>query len=225
MKDKCLLLVISYFILACTPVYGDAPVPDFDRIVSQIFWSELYPFGGWTLYCGYRFEHDRKIKGAKSVTIEHIYPTSEMIKQLHCGSRMQCLDSGNKLYARMEADMHNMYPVWSDLVTYRNGSRFGNIDGEHWRFEDCDIEWQGGVLEPRPVARGNIARAMMYMHERYGLKLEPEMLKLMVQWSSEDPPSNQEVERNRQIEAMQGNRNPFIDDPAWADRLLRGTDR
>ena len=221
MKDKYQLLVFSFFFLTFTPVFGDGPVPDYDRIASGLFWNQLYPFGSWTLYCGYRFENDRKIDGSRPVTIEHIYPTSEIIKQLNCDNRMQCRDSGNKLFARMEADMHNMYPVWSALVTYRNGLRFGEIAGEHWRFEDCDIEWQGGILEPRPLARGNIARAMLYMHEHYGLKLEPEMLKLMVQWQSEDPPSNQETERNKQIEIIQGNRNPFIDDPGRADRLLQ----
>ena len=225
MKDKYLLLAFSCFILSFTPVFGDGPVPDYDLIAAQVFWDKLYPFGGWTLYCGYRFEHDRKIKATEPVSIEHIYPTSEIIKQLHCGNRMRCRDSGNKKFARMEADMHNMYPVWSALVTFRNGSRFGHIDGEHWRFEDCDIEWQGGILEPRPLARGNVARAMLYMQEHYGLTLEPETVKTMVQWNKEDPTSNQEIERNDQIEAIQGNRNPFIDDPARAEKLLRSTDR
>ena len=66
---------------------------------------------------------------------------------------------------------------------------------------------------------------MLYMHEHYGLKLEPEMLKLMVQWHSKDPTSNQEIERNKQIEIIQGNRNPFIDDPDRADRLLQKLSR
>ena len=121
----------------------------------------------------------------------------------------------------MEADMHNMYPVWNALVTYRNGFQYGEIQGEEWRFDDCDIEWQGGVLEPRSVARGNIARALLYMYKQYGLKLEPETIRMLVRWNSEDPPSNQEVERNNKIESIQGNRNPFIDDPSMADKLLQ----
>ena len=208
-------------VLSVSPVLADNQVNNYDYIASQVFWDELYPYGGWTLYCGYRFEHDRKTKDAKSVSIEHIYPTARMIEQLHCGSRMQCRKSGDKRFARMEADMHNMYPVWNALVTYRNGFQFGEIPGEDWRFDDCDIEWQGGVLEPRSVARGNIARALLYMYKQYGLKLEPGEIKMLIRWNREDPPSNQEVERNNVIESVQGTRNPFIDNPSLADKLLQ----
>lgn len=219
-KDKTVVLLCLYSLLSCNPVFGDGGIADYDRVAAQVFWDELFPFGGWTLYCGYRFEHDRKTKDGKPVAIEHIYPAAEMMKQLGCGSRMQCRESGNNIYTRMEADMHNLYPVWNALVTYRNGARFGEIAGEEWRFEDCDIEWRNGVLEPRPLARGNIARSMLYMHEQYRLGLEPGIVELMVRWHRADPPSNQEIERNDRIEAVQGNRNPFVDNPARADRLL-----
>lgn len=219
---KAITALLFYcLIFSIKPGFADEQNYDYDHIASQVFWDELYPYGGWTLYCGYRFEHDRKTRDVKAVTIEHIYPTTRMIEQLHCGSRMQCRESGNKRFARMEADMHNMYPVWNALVTYRNGFQYGEIQGEEWRFDDCDIEWQGGVLEPRSVARGNIARALLYMYKQYGLKLEPETIRMLVRWNSEDPPSNQEVERNNKIESIQGNRNPFIDDPSMADKLLQ----
>ena len=214
-------LLICGIALSIHPLLADESMNDYDHIASQVFWNELYPYGGWTLYCGYRFEHDRMTKDSKSVAIEHIYPTVRMIAQLHCGSRMQCRESGNKRFARMEADMHNMYPVWNALVTYRNGFHFGEIPGENWRFNDCDIEWQGGVLEPRPVARGNIARALFYMHKQYGLKLDPAEIKMLLRWNSEDPPSNQEIERNNKIESIQGVRNPYIDKPSLADKLLQ----
>ena len=70
-----------------------------------------------------------------------------------------------------------------------------------------------------PFAR--IARTVLYMRENHGLQLDMELRRLMAPWNRDDPPCNQEVERNDQIEAMQGNRNPFIDDPARADKLLR----
>ena len=214
-------ILLYSFVLSGHPILADDSINNYDQIASHVFWDELYPYGGWTLYCGYRFEHDRRTKDSKPVTIEHIYPTARMIKQLRCGSRMQCRESGNKRFTRMEADMHNMYPVWSALVTYRDGFQFGEIPGEEWRFNDCDIEWKGGVFEPRPVARGNIARALLYMHKQYGLKLDPDEVKMLVRWNSEDPPSNQEIERNNKIESVQGIRNPYIDNPSLADKLLQ----
>jgi deoxyribonuclease-1 len=219
-KARFRVSVCFYFVFSLVPALGDEIVSDFDHVAEREFWSSLYPFGGWTLYCGYRFDGERKIDGRDAVAVEHIFPASDMMQQLGCDSRMHCRESGNELYARMESDMHNLYPEWNAMITYRNGSRFGVITGEEWRFRDCDIEWQGGVLEPRPEARGNIARAMLYMHEQYGLKLEPETVQLMVSWNNEDPPSSQEIERNDRIEALQGRRNPYIDTPERAERLL-----
>lgn len=211
----CLFLLLPHHVAA------DSKKFNYDYIASHTFWDALYPYGGWTLYCGYRFEHDRKTKDSKYVSIEHIYPTASMLKQLHCRSRLQCRDSGNKLFAHMESDMHNLYPVWNALITYRDGFQYGEIPGKNWRFKDCDVEWQGGIFEPRPVARGNIARALFYMHKKYGLKLSAHMIKMLVRWNREDPPSNQEIERNNKIESIQGNRNPYIDNPDLANKLLR----
>ena len=212
-KIKIHLLMAS-LLLVPGPVVVLGSEVDFDSLAESTFWEVLYPYGGWTLYCGYRFDQDRKIDESRSVTIEHIFPTSGMLKKLGCDSRKQCRESGNKLFLQMEADMHNLYPVWHALVTYRYGQEFGVVPGEDWRSDDCDIEWQGGVLEPRPLARGNIARSLLYMNLRYGLDLAPEIIEMLGQWHRDDPPSNQEIDRNNKIESIQGVRNPFIDNPA-----------
>ena len=107
-KNFILLTCIIFFVHA-VPAEDD-PF-DYDQVAKEVFWGELYTYGGWTLYCGYRFEYDKKTKTGKSIAIEHIYPTSQMIEQLDCQSRMQCRESGNERFSRMEADMHNMYPV------------------------------------------------------------------------------------------------------------------
>lgn len=214
------LFVYFYFISFFIPVSAETDVVGFDRIASAVFWEELYTYGGWTLYCGYRFESDKKIEMTRSVTIEHIYPTHKMLEQLGCESRMQCRESGNSFFVRMEADMHNMYPVWHALVTYRYGKEYGLVEGEERRIEDCDIEWQAGVIEPRPLARGNIARSLLYMYKEYNLYLEPDTIRMLVQWHREDPPSNQEIERNDRIESIQGLRNPYIDVPSRAENLI-----
>lgn len=204
---------------------AESDLNDYDVIAQETFWNELYTYGGWTLYCGYRFEHDRKTEKGKSVAIEHIYPTDKMIEQLDCSSRMQCRESGNNKFALMEADMHNMYPVWHALVTHRYGLLFGEVEGEEWHLEDCDIEWKAGVVEPRPVARGNIARALLYMYLQYAIPLKPETLEMLRVWNREDPPSNQEIDRNDKIESVQGRRNPFIDDPSRVDAILKRVER
>jgi len=63
-----------------------------------------------------------------------------MLKRAGCESRMQCRESDNALFRHMEANLHNLYPVWSTLATQIDGMEFGEVEGEEWRFKDYDIE-------------------------------------------------------------------------------------
>lgn len=120
----------------------------------------------------------------------------------------------------MEADLHNLYPIRLDLSNAFHDAEYGEIEGEDWRIEDCDFERKNGIIEPRPLARGNVARSMFYMHKRYNLPVKKGTLEILKNWNREDPPSRQESIRNSKIELIQGNRNPFIDDPSLADKLI-----
>lgn len=190
----------------------------YDQIVSDIFWNQLYPEGGWSLYCGLKFSKPNITDSNRSLIIEHIYPASRMIRALNCNSRADCYQN-KKAYAAMEADLHNLYPVWLDLSNAFHDSRFGDIEGENWRVDGCDLERKNGIIEPRVLARGNIARAIFYMHSRYHLPVDKKTLHTLKRWNREDPPSSQEIERNDRIEKIQGNRNVYIDNPALADKL------
>jgi deoxyribonuclease-1 len=79
----------------------------------------------------------------------------------------------------------------------------------------CDFEHDTSqqVAEPRPAVRGDIARSLLYMEQEYGLPLDPTMRTLLVQWHQEDPPTTEERARNDRIAALQGTRNPLIDQP------------
>ena len=191
---------------------------DYDQIASSSFWEKLYPAGGWSLYCGYKFVDSGKTAGGQIINIEHIYPTNRMAEHAGCQNRMQCRDSNNPVFMRMEADLHNMYPAWQTVITHRYDYRYGLINGEDWRFDDCDFEWKTGIVEPRQIARGNIARAMLYMHSRYDIPVEKNALVLFKVWNRIDPPSKQEKVRNDIIERLQGKRNPYIDRPSIAEQ-------
>jgi deoxyribonuclease-1 len=184
---------------------------DYDALVSGLFWAQLYGEGGWTLYCGEQFMPDRRTAGGKIIGIEHIYAVEAMVAFLGCRTRLECRERADRKFARMEADMHNLYPEWRALTMYRNGRSFGVVEGEFWRFDDCDVEWGNGVFEPRPIARGNIARALLYMHDTYGPPLGTAARRMLETWHAEDPPSRQERLRNDAIQKLQGRRNTWID--------------
>ena len=96
------------------------------------------------------------------------------------------------------------------------------------------------VFEPIDSFKGDFARAYLYVATRYGNRignwenldpigsmvisntsytgLEPWILQLCVQWHKQDPPSAFEIKRNDSVFAIQGNRNPYIDFPAWVEK-------
>ena len=46
-------------------------------------------------------------------------------------------------------------------------------------------------------------------------------LSVLLQWHAEDPVDEAERLRNEAVYSYQGNRNPFIDHPAWVDCIYR----
>jgi deoxyribonuclease-1 len=186
------------------------------REAREIFWNQLYPHGAWTLYCG------KHVRGPEiTVEIDHIYPVDWMVTSTGCRNRSQC-QSSNERFNRMEADLHNMYATLATIDNARPKHAFGIINGEdHVVQPSCDFEHDllRNLSEPRPLARGNLARSIFYMHTEYQLPIPPAMVMLLKHWHREDPPSRHEQMRNQRIEAIQGTRNPFIDQPALADAI------
>jgi deoxyribonuclease-1 len=186
------------------------------RTALPLFWSKVYPRGGRTLYCGQRFGA-RKGRG---INVEHVFPMSWVTKALRCGNRQQCRDRSDR-FNRIEADLHNLYPARLEINDIRGSFPYGEIRGERHPFRACDFEvdYNKRQVEPRAASRGEIARAMLYMHVTYGLKLYRRQGILMQRWNRDDPPSQEEKRRNDAIAPLQGTRNKFIDAPRAADDL------
>lgn len=84
--------------------------------------------------------------------------------------------------------------------------------------------------------KGDVARMMMYLYVRYGnvtpaltvgvgsASFSPsnDMPNVFLEWNIEDPVSIAEINRNNAIFNIQGNRNPFIDNPYLATLIWNG---
>lgn len=128
------------------------------------------------------------------------------------------------------ADIHNLRAVDSDLNNYRGNRKFAQGDGEY------SYVLPSGDFFPGNEWKGDVARILMYMYLRYGSRALPEyaatgnkifdsegvMLDLLLQWNAEDSVSAIEIKRNEVFEKMQGNRNPFIDNPYLATLIWGG---
>ena len=198
---QLVLLVLFVPTLACS---GSAPYLD----TIPVFWRTLYPDGGQGLYCGARFAaRDR------DYNIEHVYPMAWVTRALNCGDRHACRRN-SRLFNEIESDMHNMYPARKDLNRARGAYPYREIHGERRVEPGCDLEidHRARVVEPRPASRGEIARAMLYMEQRYGLEIYERQRRLLLQWHRSDPVDENERRRNRLIAELQGRPNPWIGD-------------
>jgi deoxyribonuclease I len=176
------------------------------------YWSELYPNGGFEFYCGERFG---AFEGSTptGMSLEHAYAAQWMVEALECGAnRVECR-ARDQRFGFLEADMHNLFPASGSVNSSRGNRMFAEIPGEDHNFEDCDFEQSGNFAEPRPITRGNFARAIFYMHREYNIPIDETMLPVLIKWNLRDPVNQTERRRNSKIEQLQGTRNLFIDDP------------
>ena len=181
-----------------------------------LLWGALYAEGGETLYCGQQFGASK----GKNINIEHVFPMSWVAWHLNCGQRKECRHTSVK-FNLIEADLHNLWPSLKNINKARSSHPFGMINGEKHLMRGCDfdVDERRRVVEPRPRARGEIARSMFYMANEYGLQIRAKQGRTLKLWSREDVVSAEEKRRNDVIEKIQGNRNPYVDNPMLTDNL------
>ncbi|BAZ93758.1 endonuclease I [Thiohalobacter thiocyanaticus] len=211
---------IGIFIsLLITPLaYAEQTVIDSYRQAREIwFWDQLYPRGGETLYCGQAF------RGHAPLNIEHVYAASWAAEAMGCSSRSACRNDPDEgeTFNHFEADLHNLFPTLGGVNSARGNLPFGRVPGEELHLLACDFEVDRDInlVEPRTEVRGDIARAIFYVHDAYDLPIPFEMKEMLVEWHRNDPPSTHEIWRNDTIARLQGTRNPYIDSPELADEL------
>ncbi len=118
-------------------------------------------------------------------------------------------------------------------TSYSNGSRWGTGN---------NFGYTGRVFEPIDEFKGDVARMLLYFAVRYeddwnnmgwsspstqnnplnGTSdqfYETWYVNLLLDWHNNDPVSQREQDRNDVIFQLQGNRNPFIDNPAYANAI------
>ena len=123
----------------------------------------------------------------------------------------------------MKGDLHCLYTCETGANEFRSSLRF-------YDFEDYDpaLGDEGGVSNERyfePAAgKGEVARSIFYFRTRYPnqpLPYSTEDYQMFLRWHQEDPPTVHEFHRNREIQKIQGNRNPYIDHPEWAEQFVK----
>ncbi len=141
-------------------------------------------------------------------------------------------DSSSHAYT----DLHHLRPADVTVNSSRSNKDFAMggtpLDEAPANSTDSDS------FEPADAVKGDVARMLMYMDVRYegdaasatpDLVLvsgitgsEPKLgdLCTLLAWHNQDPVSDWERRRNNRVYEWQHNRNPFIDNPDWANTLF-----
>ncbi|WP_242926180.1 endonuclease [Pontibacter vulgaris] len=136
----------------------------------------------------------------------------------------------------MVSDIHHLFPTHSKPNGTRSNYPFSDINDAvttTWHVGDSKgyyttatiptvnidsySESYSNTFEPREDHKGNTARAIFYFFTMYptqaGSITSVGNINTLYQWHLQDPVDDRERERNNRVQAVQGNRNPYIDYP------------
>lgn len=160
---------------------------------------------------------------------EHIVPQSWFSKKAPMVSDAHHITPTDGKVNGIRADFPHA-EVASATETTSNGSRKGSC---------ATAGYTGTVFEPIDEYKGDVARMYLYMATRYEDNIstwtgevmdgtafpayKPWYIDMLLRWHKQDAVSDKERWRNEAIYARQGNRNPFIDRPEFAQQIWDST--
>ena len=166
------------------------------------------------VYCNIEFTRadgvgERKIPNPNVVNCEHTWPRSKF--------------NSRHTYNAQLTDLHHLFPTQSRANSIRSNYAFSDVHGGE--IDNCITSSIGKnadgkkVFEPAKEHKGNVARAMFYFSIHYDLPIDPIQEFYLREWHKIDPVDEHEYWRNSEIANIQGNRNPFIDEPQLVNRI------
>lgn len=140
------------------------------------------------------------------------------------------------------SDLFHVYPTDGKVNGLRSNYPYGNVAVSSTTTlnggklgTSATLDYTGIVFEPIDEYKGDLARSYFYMSTRYysedsgwsnasgqmanKSEILPWGLALLLSWHHADTVSIKEIDRNNAIYQIQNNRNPFIDNPQWADSI------
>lgn len=129
----------------------------------------------------------------------------------------------------VSTDIHHLRAADCQWNSTRNNRPF--TDGQGDAITVGANDWY-----PGDEWKGDVARMMMYLYVRYDSETPAlnvgvgsasysplnDMPNIFLEWNMEDPVSINEINRNNAVYSIQGNRNPFIDNPYLATLIWGG---
>ncbi|NNE33135.1 MAG: T9SS type A sorting domain-containing protein [Winogradskyella sp.] len=144
----------------------------------------------------------------------------------------------------MQSDIHHVIPTDCRVNNFRGSLPFGNVASPNFTSQNGSQRgtsamsgYSGLVFEPIDEFKGDIARALLYFAVRYEGTVDgytsfdmfngtedqvffPWAIDVLLDWHYNiDPVDQRERNRNNAAYNFQGNANPFVDHPEYADLI------
>lgn len=147
------------------------------------------------------------------------------------------------------SDMHHIRPSEKDINNHRGNKRYGEVSNGKAEYTSVSKLLGGhsdsNTFEPLDNVKGDVARIVMYVYthynsasnvggttdrgnQTYGNLPVTKVIaasnadaawQMLLRWNKLDPVDEIERVRNEYVYSKQGNRNPFIDNEAYADAI------
>ena len=136
----------------------------------------------------------------------------------------------------MRSDIYILRPCHGSANSSRSNDPFGEVNDNQAQWygvngntytstgnepanSDNWSEGTGSLWEPRESKKGDVARAVFYYYTMYpnqGSSISAcGDLQTLYDWHVNDPPDAAEISRNTKINQVQGNKNPYVENPDW----------
>jgi hypothetical protein len=189
-------------------------------------------YSGTSIHRNDVFRPDAELDPDLTWSREHLWPDSYGLDPENINPGSTNGDAGPDY-----TDLFNLRPCVHTLNSQRSNRYYDTSSGTITTPLLAPLcSYDSNSWEPRDTEKGDIARTMFYMATRYDggepLTLDLELsespstslgrfakLSTLLRWHNHDPVDILERERNQRTFILQGNRNPFIDQPDFVARV------
>lgn len=222
----------SLLLLSCS-LFAQEPPHNFDagkRVVGNVYADNQITF-----YCGCeaQLRPGRGTSGtinydncsydpvqpdgvrANRIEAEHIVPISMIYNSMPCwreGGRSNC-QRVDPFFNEVEANPINLTLAIGELNGIRSNFAPTNaLANPNHVFERCGVSISSSERKfiPPERSRGFLARVYFYMSAQYGYVLPNDKQLVLLQWHTDHPVTEWELERNQRIFELTGLSNPFV---------------
>lgn len=168
---------------------------------------------------------------ATKMEFEHMMPMENAGRHLNCWKNKICVNKQGQRYRgraccrkispefrKMENELLNLWPSVGSINQARSNFRFTEFSEQEkarlGKLDNCDfwLDKAAKKVESRDVVKGIVARANLFMADKYSITLSKQQRKLLEIWNKKYPSTAWEITWNNKIKQIQGYGNNRICD-------------